>query len=632
MFAGLLSLDPSRPAEAVLDTDAWRATLRPFFVPDLEGSWTMGPALLVQTRVFNGPATRDGHVPLKCPKTGVGLAFWGRLDNRPALVHLLAGPEGMTSDATDGELVLAAWRRWGEDLPQHLVGDFALAVADPERSRIFLARDAIGVKPLYYAVLGDLVAFATSAAALRELPGKPLTPSDEWMARYLLHLSASREVTAFDEVLKVIPGHSVVIDRDGPATQRRWHEWRDDAPAASRRDGRWVDAYRQTLEEAIRCRMTSDSPLGTENSGGLDSATITAYLARFLPEPRDRLHAFGFAMGAEEPALILAVATSARIHHSHVFMGERTIDSSEEHVERDLRVLGLPLEHANASSHQPFYEECALHGIRTLFSGFGGDEAVTHHAIHLHSELVDQRRYLALWRLLRGTAWSRSVRFGKEMTVGRRRSLVDATVADALADRWPHVPLRAEVVERHGLFTSYMDAARAGSGHRRLNDHLLQQLLPNAYIPTRLENCTLLAGSYGVEYRWPLWDVRLIQQYLSTPTIEKRGPEDLGRYLHRRAVTGVVPPEVAWRRGKVIDFSRLMAELRTQGVTLAVARMREIESRLHPRLDALVDREQLRSRRHRAEAGSTDEVSADMFRQTVRQLTWLNEWLWSLER
>jgi asparagine synthase (glutamine-hydrolysing) len=627
MFAGFMSLEPSLRPDAAIDAAEWHAALAPYHRPDRKGLWQSGPACLLEQRVFNGAATRDEQVPLACPETGAALAFWGRLDNRAELATALAIDERALAATTDAELVLAAWRCWGSALPERLLGDFALAVVDPARRQVFLARDPLGVKPLYYLLDGRMLAFASSVAALRRMKGVALTPDVDWMARYVLRMSMSDRHTGYREVVKLPPGQCLTVAANGREQLRRWHAWRDDPPPARRRDPRWVADYRAVLEESIRCRMDSDFPLGTENSGGLDSATITAYLAHLLGEPGDRLHSFSFALCEQEPAFILETSQARHIAHNYIITSRTGFDDGEATVDRALRVLGYPEEHGNGSGHIPFYGECELRGIRTLFSGFGGDEVATHPGSHLRWELLDAGHYAELWGILRGNVLTRTLRLGKAATVGRKKPAYNPNFLAAWNARWPHQLLRPEVVERLGLHTQYMETARYDAPYRRINDFILQRLLPAPYVATRLENCTLIAASYGIDYRWPLWDVRLVQQYLSTPSIEKVGPHGIGRYLHRRALEGVVPRRVAWKPSKDMGYARLRQERQGAALITVAERARRLEADLHPALDALVDRQKLREQIARAAQGKAGDAFAFSFRRGVQALTWLDRWL-----
>nr|WP_319565117.1 asparagine synthase-related protein [uncultured Rhodoferax sp.] len=622
MFAGVLVLSPHQSPEQFVDASTWPSSLSPFHTVDQQGCWQSGPACLLEQRVFNGPHNRDDTLPLRCADTGVALAFWGRLDNRPELAAKL----GMPDEASDAQLALAAWRSWGEAMPEHLLGDFALAVLDPVRKRAFLVRDPLGVRPLYYRLDGQLLAFATSVVALKDMKGLPLTPDADWMARYVLHLSMSERQTGYREVVKLPPGHCLSVDEEGQAHLRRWHNWRDDAPAASQRNPRWVEDYRAVLEESIRCRMVSEHPLGTENSGGIDSATITAYLAHFLGEPGDKLHSFGFAMCEQEPAFILETSQARRIVHNYIITARH--DEQDASIMRTLKVLGYPEEHGNGSGHIPFFHECELRGIRTLFSGFGGDEVVTNPGHPLRKELIDDGLYRQLWDILpgRNPVW-RMLRLGKTLMRDRKNADYNPNFLNAWNARWPHQLVRSEVVSHLGLYEQYMETARYDAPYRRINDLILQKLLPMPYIATRLENCTLAAASYGIDYRWPLWDVRLVQQYLSTPSIEKVGPQGIGRYLHRRAIDGVVPQRVAWKPSKDMGYGNKIQELNDTGLIKVAEQARQTEAHLHPALEAVIDRDKFRQQITRAAQGQADDGFGFSFRRAARAIRHLNLWL-----
>lgn len=623
MFAGILVLSPNDTSESFVDAETLHSALSPFRKADRYGCMREDSACLIEQRVFNGPHNRDETLPLRCPETGIALAFWGRLDNRGELARLLGIDDA--ASPSDAQLVMSAWLHWGEAMPEQLLGDFVLAVLDPAQHRVFLARDPLGVKPLYYRIDGRALAFATSVAALKNMKGLTLTPDTGWMARYMLHLSMSDKHTAYEEIAKLPPGHCMTVDQAGQKRLRRWFFWRDEASDCKRRDLRQVDAYREVLEEAIRCRMISDHPLGTENSGGIDSATITAYLAHFMGEPGNNLHSFGFAMCEQEPAFILETSQAHRIVHNYLITAPN--DEGGERIARTLKVLGYPEEHGNGSGHTPFYKECGLRGIRTLFSGFGGDEVVTNHGHHLPLELLDEGRYAQLLDILPGNPLFRFLRLGKAMLMRRKSPQYNLSLLQTWNARWPHQLLRGEVVAELGLYEQFMETARYDAPYRRINDFILQGLLKMPYIATRMENCTLMAASYGIDYRWPLWDVRLVQQYLSTPSVEKVGPQGIGRYLHRRAIDGVVPHSVAWKPSKDMGYAKLRQQTRGANIIRAAELAQEQEKNLHPTLEALIDRDKFRQQIARAALGNADESFTFAFMRATNAIRNLNLWL-----
>ncbi|MEB0140577.1 MULTISPECIES: asparagine synthetase B [unclassified Undibacterium] len=565
---------------------------------------------------------------IHCANSGCELLAWLRIDNRSALAAELGLPVCLDNAHSDGQLLLAAYARWQEGCVARLIGDFAFALYDPQRETVLLARDPLGVRPLYYRLDPDLLAVALSPAALLHLPDRQAQRDMDWAARFLLRISQSHTATGYREIKKLPPGHLAVLNQTG-YTMRAYFSWRDDAPTSRRLDPHWLSAYREQLEQALACRLDAQHPIGCENSGGIDSATITGLAAQLAGAPR--IHSFGIAMQEQEASHIDATIRMHGIEHQHLLSGFAKPD--DDTIDHMLTVLGYPAEHGNAYAHFPFYQLCRQFGVTTLLSGFGGDEAVTNPGHHLFHELLDQGDWRNLYRLMPGNPLTRSLRLAKRLLTPRRASN-DESLQTVYAQRWAYQPLHLEVVEQLDLAAAYMDSAIDDAPYRRINDFVLQNRLVAAFIPTRLENCSLLAALYGVEYRWPLLDVRLIQQYLSTPSLEKFGPGGMGRYLHRRAMEGIAPPMVQWKRSKDMGLDTWLAQqLQTQNLQAVARQLQDELERLPTALENLVDIAKLRRTAQNLTQlqGSARNAAWVQLRSTTSNLQWLRRWLLRVE-
>ncbi len=630
MFAGLLTLHSALAPLDLVNPASIGSALSPFHRPDREGTWQAGPFWLMAQRVFNSHESHDEHVPCTCPKTGVALAFWGRLDNRTELCSHLGIDSKSRQDISDNQLLISAWQRWGESLPEQLVGDFAIAIADPAQQKIFLVRDAVGVKPLYYVLNDKVLAFATTVAALLKIESLSLKPDPEWIAHYLIGSSARSLKTAYQSVAKLPAGHCLSVDANGHQRMRQWFHFHDDAPTATKRDVRWVEAYREKFEEAVRCRMKSDYPLASENSGGLDSGSITSCVAHLLGEPGDRLYNMGVAFYETHPELILETSLMHKIVHNYIVSADDAIGNSDSAVQRSLQVLGFPAENYSGNSARIFHQACSERGIRTLFSGFGGDEVVTSSGgCLLRYEYLDSGQLQQLWNVLPGNLITRTLRLGKVAVTGRKRHQYNPTVLAAWKARWPHKLLRTDIADRYSTFDTYMLDATYDGPYRRINDFILGYYLSSPLLSARFESCTLMAASYGVEYRWPLWDTRLVQQYLSTPSYEKVGPRGIGRYLHRRAVDGIAPHEVTWNLSRDIPLLRQRAfeEIDISRIRWTTNLARQLDNNLHPLLDEFIDRKKFKEQIVYASQEPQNDAFSTAFQQNVHAIRRLNLWL-----
>ena len=616
MFSGVLCLaDDKRPGE-FLEHPRLLDILSLGRQPDGKGVWQDERFLLTQTLTFNTAESRHETVPWHCPESGLVIAAWCRLDERADLARQLAIDGAALAALTDPMLILAAYRRWGDRCPEHLVGDFAFAIYDPRRRSLFAARDRVGAKPFYYLLANDAFVFATTAAVfpalLRQRPG----PDRQWMALFLVDRSMSFTKTAFAGVLKLPPAHALSLD-EGGLRQRRYFDFVDDAPAVYRRSQHWVDAYREAIEEAVRCRLRSDYPIASESSGGLDSSAVTALAARLLPQPLTNLLALGSVSFEQEVALALATSYASAIRDSVVLTAPA---SWAEDVDRGLAVTGYPVENSVATYYEGFYQWAVRFGARTLLSGFGGDEAVTFPGGgYLRRELRRAGQCRALWQIVPGRRLVRPLRFLKWLLLPEHMP----SWQEVLQGQWAGHFLRQDVVARHALDQAYLSFSARDDEFGSINECILGDRL-GAHIPSRLESCNLLAHSHGVDYRWPLLDHRLIQQCLSTPSVDKAGRE-FDRLLHRRAMDGVVASAVNWKRDK--DMGAIHP---THGAGIppyVLQWMAVLQAGRDGPLADFVDFTCLQQRFDRYRAGEGDVRWRLVFELNVRQAYWLDRWL-----
>lgn len=546
MFAGIVLRDSRADPRDIADADTLLAALTPYGQADVAGSWQGDGALMVQALTWNTPESRHEAVPETCAATGRVIVSWARLDNRTDLCAQLGLEQRET--LTDPQIMLAAHRAWGDACPDRLEGDFSFLIHDPERHTVFCARDALGVRPFFYHASREMFVFASTAAVYPALRKFDASPSREWLARYLIGESSDPSKTAFSQVFKLPPGHSMTLGREGPVEPVRYFGFTDTALKVWRRDEHQIDAYREEFHRAVDARLRSDWRMGAENSGGLDSATIIGRAAPLLRGRGSDLHGFSVCHMADEPGYILDLAMESGITHNYV-LTRPTYQAEQGDLERAIRVLGYPPEHNHALFHVPFFQQAQAAGIRTLLSGFGGDELVTSPADFMYRELLLEGRYTQLFSELPGNVMRRTARMvamlGSDWR-GRRQA-----PPQARTPRLDRTILRCDVVEDYGLTGFNQANGDAWRQAHTLNDHLLARPSFRSYLVGRLEGCTLMAASYGIDYRWPMLDRRLIARYLATPSIEKRHRQ-WGRYLHRRACVGTVPDKILWKETKVL--------------------------------------------------------------------------------
>lgn len=236
------------------------------------GLWCEGPVGLGHRMRWTTPESLHETLPFSRPSEKRAITADARLDNRDELSASLNVSDRAVSDST---LILLAYDRWGDACPERLLGDFAFVIWDGRREALLCARDPMGVKPLYYHHQPNrLFAFASEIKALLCLAEIPRRLNEQRVADYLVPILEDMEATFFRDIVRLPPGHRLLLDSRGLALQRYWsldpaREVRLDSDEA------YAEAFRTLFTDAVRARLRSAYPVGSLLSGGLDSSSIT---------------------------------------------------------------------------------------------------------------------------------------------------------------------------------------------------------------------------------------------------------------------------------------------------------------------------------------------------------------------
>ena len=503
-----------------------------------------GDGVLSQERTSPEPAARI-H---RCREAGLALAADARLDDREALRDALGCRE---AGVCDGALILRAWRRWGPDCPNHLLGDYAFALWDARRRILFCARDHVGARPFYYARAGERFVFASAVPAVLAAPGVPDRLDDDFVAAHLTHIGLDTTThTFFAAVRKLPPGHALTVTGDGRLRTGRY--WRpEDVPRVRpASDDACAQECLDLCARAVRDRLRGSGPVGAHLSGGLDSSGVAALAARELRR-QGRAAPFAFTWlpdlggGAPKPehepeyALVDAVARQEGLRTLHCGLGPGDVLAM---LRRDGALPGVHV-HINEEAVQ---RRAGALGVRVLLSGWGGDQGVSFNGLKGWPEhLLLTGRWLGLIAHLRSRGRRPLPRLARVVL-----GLVHPELPDAVR-RWRR---GKEPKRRRWLVApAYRRRGRrfepAGT-FRRLGTRRMQlRRLREGAVGERMEGWAASGAARGIEYRYPLLDRRVLEFALGLPPEQFRHGK-LGRWLMRRAFDPVLPHEVCWNPGK----------------------------------------------------------------------------------
>ncbi len=496
---------------------------------------------------------------------GLAVVASARLDNRPELLAAL----GLADETPDSQLILSAYRRWGEGCPEHLLGSFGFAIWDGGRQRLFCARDHLGFRPFYYALDSQRFVFASEIRWVLTDPDVPDDLDELALGRFLLNEDPAED-TAFLRVKRLTLGSWLSVDADGSTLHSYWHperipEMRLDSDEA------YAEGLRSCIADAVSSRLQGPRPVAVSLSGGLDSSTLAVLAARELRTRGSQLEVISSALpeGAldqDERPYIETVCAQEGLSPTYVLASGAT--PFEGLDAKHLR-LGEPLRDAFHYMTDALHRRAADLGVGVILNGFGGDFLASFKGRGIHSQLLRQGAFSKLLPLLTQASRVEGVSVSRLFLEQAVRPLVPRSMRNRyrrLRGRPVLEPFEGIAIDpAFAVHVESLRRARPDPIDERIRQHarnaVHDDLLSILRMPASLENLTTSAEDFGVEIHIPLLDKRVVEFCLSVP-LEQFLIGGWRRSLMRRATEGILPSEIRWRPGKdpfTPDFARRMA-------------------------------------------------------------------------
>jgi asparagine synthase (glutamine-hydrolysing) len=550
----------------------------------LEGDGAAAPTGLGHRRLSIIDPSEQGRQPMaapcpRCRSAGVAelaLTYNGEVYNFAELRHGLRAQGHVFHSGTDSEVLLHLYGEVGLAMPERLNGIFAFALRDGraagrpagvERGDVLLARDPIGVKPLYVAETPRGVLFASEIKALLQCRELPREVDAEAVYQALAYLWTPAPRTALVGVRKPEPGTALLLR--GGRVAREWRYYRlpygrEPFPGSA---AELAAELRERVAGAVRRQMVADVPVGAFLSGGLDSSAVVAMMKRARPEGRHRCYSIAFRGGEEldgaAPDLPYArrVAAHLGVELTELEIGPESIGE----LERLLWHLDEPTGDAAPINALRICERARADGMKVLLSGAGGDDIFSGYL--RHRALRAERA----WAWLPALALKGLAAPARALRAGRNGGWMDHVSLRRAAKLFAHADLPADeravayfwwndVELRRGLLAP---AARAAVEDRTGSEPLLASLAEIAderdplnrmlFLETRhfladhnLNYTDKMGMASGVEVRVPLLDLELVEFAARIPSaFKQRGRE--GKAVFKRAMEPVLPRDVVYR-------------------------------------------------------------------------------------
>jgi len=502
-----------------------------------------------------------GHQPMWDETGAVVIVFNGEIYNYRELRKLLVGRGYGFKSQTDTEVILNLYLCFGEGLLPYLNGIFAFAIWDTRKQVLFLARDGLGIKPLYYTENSKGFLFASELKALLEEPSVDRTINLRAIQYHLAYLWCPSPHTMLARVFKLEPGHALTV-REG-RMERRWqfYDLPCDGVEVSGGETEAAGLVQESLRTAVERQMVADVAVGAFLSGGLDSSAVVAMARQFSSTNKLQCFTIGFRddafqreTGADDLPYAQKVAKHLDVDLHTIYVGPEM----SEHLVQMIYHLDEPQADPAPINVLLICQLARSHDIKVLLSGAGGDDIFT--GYRRHYALSKEKYWDWTPRWLRRGLKGLSSRLSSTHRHGRRLAkafqYADLEGRERLASYFYWIA--PEVIQ--GLFSADLKQTLAGvpSSGPLLEalDHLPPQTLPldqMLYLEGKffltdhnLNYVDKMSMATGVEVRVPLLDPDMISLAASLPlSLKQHGA--VGKYIFKRAMEPYLPPEVIYR-------------------------------------------------------------------------------------
>ncbi|MGM0594480.1 MAG: N-acetylglutaminylglutamine amidotransferase [Pseudomonadota bacterium] len=509
--------------------------------PDHEGSYSEGPVALGHRRLSIIDLSERGNQPMVDTALGLAIVFNGTIYNYPELREQLKGLGHSFASDGDTEVILKAYAAWGEQCTERLTGMFAFAVWDMPNQRLFMARDRLGIKPLYYSQTEHGFLFASNTQALLAT-GAVDTAIDPVALhhQFTLHAVIPAPRTILKGVRKLQPGHSLTIDKSGNTHLKRYWQLYASRPAEPRSEQAWIEAVHEALKKSVKRRLEiADVPVGVLLSGGLDSSLLVGLLAEqgvediltfsigFEDQPEEQ--------GSEFEYSDQVVAMYNTRHHKYHIPNDQVLKRLPEAVSQ----MAEPMVGQDAVAFYLLSERVAQE-VKVVQSGQGADEVFA------------------------GYFWYPLMAAGQGSDLER--------FARHYFDR-PHSEFLETVSEQYrgeDHTSKLVEELLAEPGAEEYLDKVLRMDTTTLIVDDPVKRVDNMTMAWGLEARVPFLDHELVELAMAMPPEMKLGPDgDDHKYALKQVARGLIPdavidrpkgyfpmPALKYVRGEFLEFMR----------------------------------------------------------------------------
>jgi asparagine synthase (glutamine-hydrolysing) len=526
--------------------------------PDDDGFYVQGPVGLGMRRLSIVDLA-TGHQPISNEDGTVWIVFNGEIYNHSILREQLRARGHRYRTQSDTETIIHLYEEYGRQCVHHLRGMFAFAIWDVKTERLFVARDRLGIKPLYYRLTADSFIFGSEIKVILAHGIRPQFHRSV-LPEYLAFGYLSGPETFYTDILKLMPGHTLEVDLQGQAKIEPYWDLHITPEDSDHSEKYYLQKYRDLLEHAISSHLMSDVPLGVFLSGGVDSSAVAALMTKVRRQPVET-----FSVGyteesySELPYARVVAQHLNSVHHEVVLGRNQFFDSLPHLIWHEDEPIVWP-----SSVSLYFVARLAREHVKVVLTGEGSDETLagyTRYAFTLKNASLD-RYYRSLVPSVMRSQIRRSIAASTRINATLRRKLAHTFLARD-GDSWAALYFDnffsafSEKDQLDLLTDDGLTELQSGTAYRNVlqywehsSGEMLQRLLYTdikTYLVELLMKQDNMSMAASIESRVPFLDHVLVEFASNIPQRLQLGGLS-GKRILKRAVEDLLPHSILYRR------------------------------------------------------------------------------------
>jgi asparagine synthase (glutamine-hydrolysing) len=526
--------------------------------PDDDGFYTDG-VVGIGMRRLSIVDVAGGHQPISNEDGTLWIVFNGEIYNHLTLREQLIARGHRYSTHSDTETVIHLFEEYGADCVQHLRGMFAFAIWNRNTKTLFIARDRLGIKPLYYKLTPERLLFGSEIKAVLAHGGIRPEFNRAALPEYLAFGYLSGEESFYAGIRKLLPGHTMTVGLEGNAEIRPYWDLDASSPHESRDQRYYVQSYRELLEGAVNSHLMSDVPLGVFLSGGVDSSAVAALMTKIRREPVETFSVGYSEQTYSELPFARTVSDHIKSRHHEVLVSEHDFFAALPHlIWHEDEPIAWP-----SSVSLYFVSGLARERVTVVLTGEGADETLagyTRYAFTLKNAAMD-RAYRSVVPNIVRRGLRNSVATSSLLGATLRRKLEHTFLAKD-GNSWASFYFdnffsAFGEAEQNGLLTSeFAREAAPSTAYKnvlayweRSSGEMLQRLLYTdikTYLVELLMKQDNMSMAASIESRVPFLDHVLVEFATRIPReVQIQGLA--GKRILKKAVEDLLPHEILYR-------------------------------------------------------------------------------------